>query len=544
MAEREMTRKKSLGSYYTAPAVVEFLVAWGLDQSPGVVMDPSCGDGRFLAAAALRGATGLIGCDLDGDALESASRMLAAHGDLARVYDSDFFLLDPDEVGPVDLIAGNPPFIRYQRFGGESRARALASALRVGARLTRLTASWAPFLLHAMQFLRPQGAMAMVVPAELAQAQYGVETLRVLCEGFGRVRLIAFRQNWLEDAQQETFLLLAQGRGRRCASAELIPLERIEDLDRLVLTPAHEGISVDAGSRLSLAFLDAEARALLRELSAHPAVVTLGAVGNLSNGYVTGANDFFHCLAAEGPERGLPSEWLLPVARNSRSIVGLSYEMRDITDAERRGVAHHLIRPMSEDLFSISSSAHRDALEAFIDRGDREGISQRYKCRVRHPWWRVPGLIQPDLFLPYMIGTEPHAACNPCRALYPNSLHGIRLSNPALAERLALGLMTSLSLLSFEVEGRSYGGGILKLEPTEMQSVRTVLPCLRESDLGSLFAEVDALLRGGEFRRANGLADRCILGEQLGLPDAAIAKLSESRERLVNRRSARAGARR
>lgn len=61
MAERALTRKKGLGAYYTNPAVGDFLVTWGIDAAPGVVMDPACGDGRFLRAAAGRGATLMAG---------------------------------------------------------------------------------------------------------------------------------------------------------------------------------------------------------------------------------------------------------------------------------------------------------------------------------------------------------------------------------------------------------------------------------------------------------------------------------------------------
>ena len=195
MAERPLTRKKGLGSYYTHLRVVEFLVEWGMRTAPGSVMDPSCGDGRFLEAAARRGASALIGCDLDQEALAAAAHTVRSTDVPATLLDSDFFLVDPERLGPVDLVVGNPPFIRYQQFSGESRSRALASALRVGARLTKLSASWAPFLLHSLRFLRPHGAMAMVVPAELAQTSYGITTLRALCANFARIRLITFRNN-------------------------------------------------------------------------------------------------------------------------------------------------------------------------------------------------------------------------------------------------------------------------------------------------------------------------------------------------------------
>ncbi|AGA92136.1 type I restriction-modification system methyltransferase subunit [Thioflavicoccus mobilis 8321] len=541
MAERALTRKKGLGAYYTNPAVVDFLVAWGIEMAPGVVMDPSCGDGRFLSAAAARGATGLIGCDLDPEAVAATSYATASLAVPTALHQGDFFELDPARIGPVDLVAGNPPFIRYQQFAGESRARALASALRVGARLGRLAASWAPFLLHALQFLRPQGAMAMamVVPAELAQTTYGIETLRALCANFARIRLIAFRYNWFEEVQQETFLLMAEGRGGRCAAAELVPLERIDDLARLALSETAASVPMDVGARLGRAFLTPRARALLDQLAALPATMALGDLGSIANGYVTGANAVFHCTAAEGGERGLPADWLLPVARNSRSLRGLGFEANDVAAAERRGVAHHLIWPGDEDLFTAASTARRRALKALIAAGEGAGIPARYKCRVRDPWWRVPGLIRPGLLLPYMIGSEPHAAVNRCGALYPNSLHGIRLASPAIAEHLALGLLTSLSLLSLELEGRSYGGGILKLEPTGLARVRVVLPTCPEPELRAYLAEADRLIRDGAFPAASHLADQWILADQLGLAEADIAELQAARATLLERRTMR-----
>lgn len=91
MAERSLTRKKGFGSYYTDPRVVDFLVDWGMSVAPGVVLDPSCGDGRFLEAAVRTGASRLIGCDLDQDALRSSALTMAGLEVPSRLWDSDFF---------------------------------------------------------------------------------------------------------------------------------------------------------------------------------------------------------------------------------------------------------------------------------------------------------------------------------------------------------------------------------------------------------------------------------------------------------------------
>jgi hypothetical protein len=48
--------------------------------SPGIVMDPSCGDGRFLAQSGEHGASGLIGCDLDPEAVSQTRQLLMGCG--------------------------------------------------------------------------------------------------------------------------------------------------------------------------------------------------------------------------------------------------------------------------------------------------------------------------------------------------------------------------------------------------------------------------------------------------------------------------------
>jgi adenine-specific DNA-methyltransferase len=202
---------------------------------------------------------------------------------------------------------------------------------------------------------------------------------------------------------------------------------------------------------------------------------------------------------------------------------------------ERAGVAHHLVLPRENELFASDDRA----LAAFLAEGERQGIPGRYKCRSRNPWWRVPGLIVADVLLPYMIGAMPRSAVNGARALYPNSLHGIRLLPGVSPERLAFGLLSTFSLLSMELEGRSYGGGVLKLEPSELQRVRVVLGMLPEREFSGVFAQADQLLREGKADEAVGLADRVLLIDRLGLDKSARDALVGARRLLLDRRTER-----
>lgn len=64
-----------------------------------------------------------------------------------RAAVGDFFQHEPKLA--CDAIVGIPPFARYQNFNGKARARSLKAAVAQGIRLSRLTISWAAFVISS-----------------------------------------------------------------------------------------------------------------------------------------------------------------------------------------------------------------------------------------------------------------------------------------------------------------------------------------------------------------------------------------------------------
>ena len=119
-------RAKNFGAFYTDRAVADFLVGWAVRSGADRVLDPSFGGGVFLEAASrhLGDGRSLYGVELD---LEVHARV---SGDFAaralppqNLIHADFFDVETSESGlpPLDAVVGNPPFIRYQKFSGESQ---------------------------------------------------------------------------------------------------------------------------------------------------------------------------------------------------------------------------------------------------------------------------------------------------------------------------------------------------------------------------------------------------------------------------------------
>ena len=73
---------------------------------------------------------------------------------------------------------------------------------------------------------------------------------------------------------------------------------------------------------------------------------------------------------------------------------------------------------------------------------------------------------------------------------------------------MAAAMLSAVTWLSSEIEGRAYGGGVLKMETKEAE--RLLVPALTdatEAVLVSRFEELDTLVRGGESRRSSAIVD-------------------------------------
>jgi hypothetical protein len=114
----------------------------------------------------------------------------------------------------------------------------------------------------------------------------------------------------------------------------------------------------------------------------------------------------------------------------------------------------------------------------------------------------------------------PRLVVNEAGATNTNTVHGIFLSDPLLAEPLAAGFLNSATLLSCEIEGRSYGGGVLKLEPGEATRVLVPRFTPRVSEqLTANLSKIDDLVRQGFIDDASVLVDRIVLGKKFTRAD-------------------------
>ena len=451
------------------------LVRWVAHAESDLLLDPACGDGRFIAAHPHS-----VGVERDGQAASVAKE----RSPLSRVHTGDFFDWAIQTSERFDCAAGNPPFIRYQTFRGEVRERALRLSAKFGAQFTGLTASWAPFLLVTASLLRPGGRMAFVVPAAIGHAPYAAPLIEYLIRSFASVQIVAVREKLFPELSEDCWLLYADGRGG--ATEEI----RFSVVDWFVLSPEppRQAVTVPVtewrrtwNRRLRPYLLNERVRGLYQSIAVRQDSRVFSDLAEIRIGYVSGANRFFHLRPSEADSWRIPDDYLQPTVRNGRVLPHREVTVATIEEWLRRDEPIMLLRvPKNAEL--PPSVANYLATE----QGRR--ARQAYKCRTRHPWYSVPDVKVPDFFLTYMSGRAPSLVRNSASATCTNALHAVRVHREGDVDLIERRWSSPFVRLSCELEGHPLGGGMLKLEPRE--AARVVLPCTEKISTKALI-EID-----------------------------------------------------
>ncbi len=534
--------RKKRGKFFTPSELAEFVVRWAVRHPSDVVLDPSCGKGVFLSVAADRllqlGANcnavsaQILGVDILPSHAQKSTAVVSERlgGAVPRILTEDFFVAVQSSLKSerFDAIVGNPPFIRYQRFNGSSRKAATTMMESSGFRATKLMNAWVPFVLASAKLLRPGGRLGLVLPAELLQVSHATGIRRFLVRELGFCHVIAFPQLQFEEALIDVVLLLCQ-KGTS-PGLSLKEAQNAADLEPSNYPPQSKGVPLteeEAGGKWLQFLLPSGQRDLLNRLIGDVRIRPLGEFACVDIGIVTGANDFFVLSKDQAVSLG--------VARTSARVVCRTQDLRGVKFL-KSDWASNADRARPVYLFSPDSRAlRRLPVTDYIHQGEKAGVHLGWKCSIRDPWYRTPSVWAPDALLFRQIWAAPRLVANLTGAVPTDTIHRVRTKIGTSLTDLVSAFHNSLTFAAAEVFGRSYGGGVLELEPTEAER----LPMPMVSGSRRILTEVDGLVRKGCIDDAVQLVDEHVLHEGLRVSRKDIAELRSIRRKLSSRRLSR-----
>lgn len=517
---------KLRGGYYTPDPVARFLAAW-VGDSGDRLLEPSCGDGAILRHLPMRGST--VGVELD--ELEAAAASMRAPE--SEVITSDLFAwFDESQIGEWDGVAGNPPFIRFQHWQADARERAFDLMRSAGLRPSKLTNAWVPFTVASALALREGGRLGLVLPAELLQVTYAAELRAFLVDIFSELTAVAFRSLLFPGVLQEVVLLL----GVRGAGPAAMRVVEFDDAAGLPASPSavtrvpHAPALLHDREKWTRYFLPPQEIEALRLAREHPGMRRLGELADVDVGVVTGRNAFFVLTPTQADRLGVRAH-CIPLVSKSAHVRGTCF-----TEADLALLGEEEARCMLLSVPPSAELATDQTLASYVVEGESEGVHEGYKCSIRKSWWSVPSVWTPDAFLLRQIYDHPRIIANATAATSTDTIHRVRMLGGSDPRVVAAASVNSATFAFSEVLGRSYGGGVLELEPTEAEALPFPDPSgLTLQDV----SRIEDLTRAGRLLEALDLADGVLLIDGCGMDPRLVERLRDLWVRLRDRRLAR-----
>ena len=531
--------QKKRGGYYTPKPIADFLCRWAIRTPKDRILDPCCGDGEFLQSSAevlacynspeVNIGRQVMGVEIEESEAEKARVRLKSLGyktNAGSVTLGDFFafcqnIVDGNQMASLtvtqlsspqkyDVIVGNPPFIRYQYFPEEQRNIAFALMKKLGLNPTRLTNAWVPFVCTSMWLLNPGGRLAMVIPVEILQVSYTAELRMFLSNNFGRVSIFTFKSLLFDGIQQEVVLLCAERSTDEPSGINVIELDNADDLLSTVFSSFNkESLKPmdHSTEKWTQYFLSVKEIELLRQIRNNNSIKTLGMCASVDVGVVTGMNNFFNLTNTQKKELKL-DDLTRQIITRSAQLRGIKLLEKDWELQAEKNAPMNLLYLQPIPLDDLPKAA-----QLYIKKGEESGWDKGHKCQERKRWYAVPSVWAPDAFLLRQIYQFPKIVVNKTQATCTDTIHRIKLINGTNCDCLALSFMNSLTFAFAEILGRSYGGGVLELEPSEAERLPVPYEYGNNLDLDT----INNLLLNNKIYEVLNITDKVLLEEGLGL---------------------------
>lgn len=544
LVKEKLDAQKLRGGYYTPKEIARFLCKWAITEDTQKILEPSCGDGNFVEEAILRfkelgvseaGLKGRIKAIelIEEEALKAKIRAKELGVNSTTVVNSDFFqYLDSNGVDKYDAVLGNPPFIRYQSFPEEHRDLAISMMRDLGLSPNKLTNIWVPFLVISASLLKANGRLAMVIPAELFQVKYAAETRVFLSNFFDRITIVTFKKLVFKNIQQEVVLMLCEKKTAKSKGIRVIECENLDDLNNLNFKEIN-GSNVKpidhSSEKWTKYFLSEEEINLLKRLKNDKRIIPFSDIMEIDVGLVTGRNEFFMLNESQVKKWGL-GKYTIPVVSKSNQLKGITFSKKDFKENSIAEQSIHLFMPPDVDFKDLPKECQK-----YIKYGESMDFHTGYKCRIRKRWYITPSLWSPDGFALRQVGDYPKLAINETGAASTDTVHRVRFKENTDKQLATISFLNSLSFAFSEITGRSYGGGVLTFEPTEIEDIR--MPILKTIPVD--FKKIDQLIRNREIEKVLDIIDEELLIKQHKFSKEDVNALRAIWRKMASRRNNR-----
>lgn len=461
--------------------------------------DPSVGSGSFFSAAlAVYGPKRIasaVGVELDSTFADAASDLWTRAG--LEVVRGDFTRIVANSSCPAvpNLILANPPYVRHHHLNREDKERLQRLVLNMtGVEVNGLAGLYVYFLLLATAWMEDEGYAAWLIPSEFMDVNYGAALKHFLTDRVTLIRAHRFDPDDVQfgDALVSSVVLVLRksppqpghipeftfgGSMSKPHASDRVTLERLRASRKWTVYPSHakndrHTLSVGNDPMLSDFF-------------------------RVQRGIATGDNKFFILDRADAKRRGFPAQYLHPILPSPRHL------KTTIIEGYNDGypVIDRQLCVIDCDLPEHVVEHRHPTLWEYLQTAKSLGVRDGYLVGKRTPWYKQEQREPAPFLCTYMgrgaddkqpfrfiFNRSQAIGTNLYLMLYPlNGLAAMLRKHPNRAAD-AHELLRRVTGHELRGEGRVYGGGLNKIEPSELGRISAISfverwPELRESVL-------------------------------------------------------------
>jgi adenine-specific DNA-methyltransferase len=459
--------RRSAGQFFTPFWAGELMASWLYERPVKRLLDPGVGSGSLLIQAgrhASRGNAQLIGIDSD----PLAIRMAEANKKLRRIRNfrlsqGDFLLSDPPT--KPDAMIVNPPYSRHHSIDPVVKAAVHNDfERRLGLRLSRLSALHVLFLVRALETSTEDARIAFITPSDWLDVNYGAKVKQFLLETAHVDAIILFEAGHLffDNVLTTAAITFIDKGADRSQPTKIVRLgqnlPRPDDVMRMLQTRRSQYVDIvrlENGQKWS------------RPATQRAAGTRLGDVARIRRGIATGCNRFFVISEARRRELGLSESDLRLCATNPRAIKGqrlTKHDLKTMPDDMPRWVI---------DRSDPDAEAMDTPLGRYLRAGRSEfGANGGFLASRRTPWYRLEQRGDCPILFSYFNRERPRFVRNTAGAVPLNNWLIVEPKSSVDPDLLYATLTSDDVMKSLAAHARVYGGGLWKLEPSELMEIR------------------------------------------------------------------------
>jgi adenine-specific DNA-methyltransferase len=459
--------RRDAGQFFTPFWAGEVMAGWAFQEKVALAMDPGVGSGGLLIPAARhprRKGAKLLGLDLDPLAvsmLEANTRLRGMEGVEARQGN---FLLDSLNEQPGAILC-NPPYSRHHAIPAMEKLQIHDGfEQRLGVRFNGLAALHVLFLVRALEIAADGARIAFITPSDWLDVGYGKKVKEFLLSRAQIEAILLIEESHLFFEGVLTTAAITLIRKTQPTGEPTKVLRLTSELPKpKVVLDALSGRTSD--HKIELVKLAANVK-WSRPLAKRRSGKTLGSVARVRRGIATGSNSFFVISERERKQLGLQKRQLKRCITSPRVFTGTDLTA-EVMDAFPDDVPRWLV-----DCADPQASKRDSPLGRYLRRGIRQSIHKGYLAANRYPWHRLEQRGESPILFTYFNRDAPRFVRNLCGAVPLNTWLIIEPNEGVNADALHRALQTKSVRAQMDEERRVYGGGLWKLEPSELVELR------------------------------------------------------------------------